>query len=141
VIAMPLTEGRDPKVEIADVSSLSDRRRIASLEASKADLERKLAEAMGRARPALDLKHDDCRHFGAPQVHDHTESVTCVDCGAELNPYDVLRKIAHREFNFCYQLNLLREEAERLGVEVKRLKATRSRLGREARALENARDK
>lgn len=116
-----------------EVSSLTDRRRIASLEAAKADLERRLAEAMSVAKPAMAYKRDDCLHFGTPQVSDRTPEVTCGDCGAALDPYEVLRKIAHREVNFCYTLNDLRKEAKQLAEDVKRLKATRARLRRKAK--------
>lgn len=123
---------------IAEVSNIDDRRRIRDLEAKSADLERKLADALlaaqGRARPALEYTRDECYHYGAPKVSDQTPSVTCGDCGVELDPYDVLRAIAHREFNFCYQLNALREESRRLQDEIKRLKATRARLRRELKA-------
>jgi phage shock protein A len=124
----------DPEPEIV---SLDDRRRIRELEAQRDDLERKLAAALDRANPAITYQRDECYHHGAPKVSDRTPSVTCGDCGAELDPYDVLRKIAHREFNFCYQLNALREEAARLDAEVKRLKASRSRLKRQARSNSN----
>lgn len=120
----------DISIAPAEVSSLGDRRRISSLEASIADLQHKLVEAMQRAKPALSVERTGCYHFGTPQVFDREERVVCGDCGAEMNPYEVLRRIAHHEVNFCYRLNALRAEAKALGEEVKRLKATRSRLRR-----------
>lgn len=128
---IPAPGDTDPVPEIA---SIGDRRRIRELELQRDDLERKLAAALERAQPAITYSRDECYHFGAPKVSDRTPSVTCGDCGAELDPYEVLRKIAHREFNFCYQLNALRDEATRLVADVKRLKAQRSRLARQARS-------
>lgn len=45
-----------------------------------------------------------------------------------MDPYVVLRKIAHREVNFCYTLNGLRDEKKNLTAEVEKLKAQRSSL-------------
>jgi hypothetical protein len=128
----------DADVALSDVTSLSDRRKIVSLEARNADLEHKLSEAMseamGRVRPTVTIEHDRCLHLGTPQVHDRTELVTCGDCGVALNPYQILRRIAHREVNFCHQLQGLRDELVRVGKEVTSLKSTRARLRREMRA-------
>jgi hypothetical protein len=117
-----------------EISSLTDRRKIAALEARAADLEHKLAAAMSVVKPSLAIERAGCHHFGVPLVSDRTPTVTCSDCGAALDPYEVLRKIAHREVNFCYQLNDLRAEARTLAAEVARLKAQRARLRRTAKA-------
>lgn len=117
-----------------EVVSLNDRRKIAALNAQVADLERKLADALDRATPGLSKKMGgECYHHGTFEVADHTMSVTCKLCGAEMDPFTVLRKIAHREVNFCYQLNSLREESSRLAAEIPKLKARRSTLKRDVR--------
>lgn len=118
-------------VKPAEVTSIGDRRRILELEAANEDLKRKLAQAMKVVKPSLVLERAGCHHFGTPLVYDREEKVECGECGATLNPYEVLRRIAHAEMNFCHQLNDLRKEAERLVGEVKTLKAARARLRRE----------
>lgn len=116
------------------VVSLDDRRKIAALQAQVADLERKLGEALDRVTPGLSKKIGiECFHHGTFEVADHTMSVSCNLCGAEMDPYTVLRKIAHREVNFCYQLNSLRAESDRLAAEIPKLKARRSTLKRDVR--------
>jgi hypothetical protein len=120
------------------VVSLDDRRKIRDLEASKADLERRLAEALGRVQPAMErAAHTACYHSGGFVVEDELLQVTCAQCGAICEPYEVLRKIAHREVNFCYTLNSLRTEAERLRAEVEKLKAARSRIRRRVRGQDD----
>ena len=61
-------------------------------------------------------------------MEDHKQEVNCRGCGEEMDPYVVLRKIAHREVNFCYTLNGLRDEKKALVDEVAKLKAQRSSL-------------
>ena len=119
------------------VVSLDDRRKIRDLEAKAADLEQRLAEALGRVRPAMEREHGQCLHMGAYVVSDDDLEVTCKACGAEVEPYEVLRRIAHREVNFCYTLNSLRTEAEQLRAEVDKLKAARSRIRRRVRRSED----
>ena len=124
----------DGSIPLTSISSLGDRRRIAELEEANAELRERLAESADPDRPAMSIERAGCAHYGETQVRENEESITCVGCGAELNPYEVLRRIAHREVMFCYTLARLREEAEQLNEEVKRLKATRSRMRREAGA-------
>lgn len=117
-----------------EVTSITDRRRIKQLEAQVEVLERRLGTALDRAQPGLEKKlGEQCHHHGAFEVADHDMSITCKVCGAEMDPYVVLRKIAHREVNFCYTLNALREETSRLTAEIPKLKAKRSTLKREVR--------
>lgn len=116
-------------VGIAEVTSLTDRRKIGALEAQVGDLTDKLARALDRAQPGLTKAlGNECYHHGTFQVSDTKLEVTCKLCGALQDPYAVLRKIAHREVNFCYQLNGLRDEAQRLALETKRAKATLARV-------------
>lgn len=111
------------------VVSLDDRRRIRSLEAQVDDLSRKLATALERVKPELTrAAHTECYHSGGFEVADQNQEVKCKACGALMDPYVVLRKIAHREVNFCYTLNALREEKTLLEKQVKTLRGTRSRL-------------
>lgn len=118
------------------VVSLADRRRILDLEAQVADLGRQLAEAMQRAKPGIDKKlPTKCYHHGRFTVADHDQLVECIDCGSAMDPYVVLRKIAHREINFCYTLNALRDERKKIYEEVQKLKAQRSRLRRILRGM------
>lgn len=113
------------------VSSLDDRRRIKSLEAQVADLEAKLARASGRVEPALEkIVSDECHHLVGFFVSDHDMEVTCKACGKPMDPYVVLRKIAHREVNFAYTSNSLREEQSALRRENEKLKSQRSSLKR-----------
>lgn len=119
------------------VVSLDDRRRIKDLEAGKADLERRLAEALGRVQPALNRERGQCSHHGGYTVSDTDLEVTCNLCDAKVDPYEVLRSIAHREVNFCYTLNSLRDESERLRKEVDKLKAARGRIRRQVRGTED----
>ena len=112
-----------------EVTSLTDRRKIKALEIQVEDLSAKLARALDRVQPGLSkAPHTECYHRGSFLVSDHNLEVTCKLCGAKMDPYVVLRKIAHREVNFCYQLNDLRAESERLAKEIKTLKAARARL-------------
>lgn len=108
--------------------SLDDRRKIRALEAQVDTLTRQLSEARERVRPALENKRGECLHFNGFLVSDNEPVVTCGDCGAVVEPYMVLRKIAHREMSFCYTLNALREETKRLNKEVDSLKGKRARL-------------
>lgn len=81
-----------------------------------------------RTMPAMKLERTACHHFGPAQISDGVERAVCSDCGCDLNPYVLLRQIAHKEINFCYSLDRLRKEAKELADEVKELKAIRSRL-------------
>lgn len=111
------------------VINLSDRRKITALQAQVADLEAKLAEASSVVRPALTKKlHTECYHQGVFEVADHELEVTCQVCGAKMDPYEVLRKIAHREVNFAYTMNHLRKERDTLTRDIERLKSKLSRL-------------
>lgn len=119
------------------VVSLSDRRRIKDLESQTADLERKLAAALKGIQPGLETERGDCLHQGSFIVSDNTLEVTCKRCDAKMDPYDVLRKIAHRETNFCYTLTALRKEREQLAGEVEKLKTARSRIRRRVRKADD----
>lgn len=111
------------------VVNIGDRRRIRELEVQAEDLSRRLAEALGRAQPGISkAMPSECYHHGSFEVEDHKLEVNCKQCGALMDPYVVLRKIAHREVNFCYTLNGLRDEKVKLTVEVEKLKALRSSL-------------
>ena len=111
------------------VVSLDDRRKIRDLEAKNADLERKLQQAHARVQPALERETGEkCYHSGGFLVADEVERITCKQCGEVVNPYEALRKIAHRETNFCYTLNSLRSEAATLTKDIERLKGQKSRL-------------
>lgn len=126
-----MIEDQDHSSDSTDVGivSLGDRRRIRELETQVASLDRQLAAALDRAAPGLTRKlQNECYHHGRFEVEDHTMAVRCMDCDALMDPYVVLRKIAHREVNFCYQLNGLRDEKKRLTEEVTKLKAQRSSL-------------
>lgn len=124
----------DPRIEqrrvseLPEIRSLGDARRIQSLEAANADLERRLAQANAVVRPTMETPLPDCRHFGTPQVSQNLPEVTCGDCGKAMDPYVILRAIAHREMNFCHSINDLRKEQRDLLAEVKKLKAARARL-------------
>ena len=84
---------------------------------------------------SLTIDRGECRHYGQAVISDdhNPDSLTCSDCGEEINPYEFIRRIAHREVNFCFTRNALREEANELAAEVKRLKARRSDLRRKER--------
>ncbi len=117
--------------------SLDDRRKIKDLEAKNADLEKKLAAALNTVQPQLTTVRGDCLHFGGFTVSDTELEVNCKPCGAKMDPYEVLRMIAHRETNFCYTLNSLRTEAHQLRNEVAKLKAARARMRRTVRSAED----
>lgn len=123
----------DDDIQVTSVTSLDDRRRIKSLEAQVAGLQQELSDTRARAQPGAGISHSSCGHYGGSVVDDNKQLVACASCGERLDPYVVLRRIAHREVNFCYTLNSLREETARLDAEVRRLKASRSRLKRAAR--------
>ena len=111
------------------VFSLGDRRRIRELEVQVEDLGRRLAETSGQLHPGLTKKlANECCHRGRFEVADLLLEVRCIECDALMDPYVVLRKIAHREVNFCYTLNALRLEKETLSKDVERMKAQRSSL-------------
>ena len=110
------------------VHSLGDRRRIRDLEAQVAKLEERLAGALSNPVPGLTRHHGECFHSGSFEVSDTDMVVTCKGCGERVDPYVVLRKIAHREVNFCYTLASLRAESARLDKETKAARATLSRL-------------
>ena len=57
-----------------------------------------------------------------------TKSVTCQQCGAELEPIDVLREYAREERRFVSSLVDLRAERSKLSEEVSELKKIRSSL-------------
>lgn len=79
-------------------------------------------------KPGIKYERHGCNHMGTTVVSDTIERVTCSECGCDLNPYVLLRRIAHREMNFCYGMESLRREANDLRDEVGKLKALRSRL-------------
>lgn len=111
------------------VTSLTDRRRIKALETQVEDLAAKLAAASGRVKPGLTkVVGAECRHHGSYEVSDHNLEVRCNDCNLLVDPYMVLRQIAHREVNFCYALNALRDESKLLTKQNQALKAKRARL-------------
>lgn len=120
-----------------EVTSLGDRRKIASLTALVADLEAKLVAANQVAKPSLTVDRERCLHTGTAIVSDTADRVTCADCGQPLEPMRVLRRIAHQEVNFCYRTNSLREEQKKLSAEVEKLKATRARLKQQTRAAKD----
>jgi hypothetical protein len=120
-----------------EIGSLSDRRRIKALEAQIADLDARLAEAKSVAVPTLAKKlGNKCLHNTRYTVDEHKPEVTCNGCGSVMDAHFVLRKIAHREVNFCYQLNHLRKETETLTAEVEKLKRARANLKRGAKRSE-----
>jgi hypothetical protein len=123
----------------ASVVSLDDRRKIRALEAANADLERKLAEARGQLKPQLErtFDADHCMHAGGFWVSDNLEQIRCKICESVINPYEALRKIAHRETNFCYTLNSLRTEVAELTKQRDRLKGQTSRLKTAKRKAED----
>lgn len=110
------------------VHSLGDRRRIRDLEAQIAQLEQRLADSISNPVPGLTRKHGECFHSGTFEVSDTDMRVTCKACGEQIDPYVVLRKIAHREVNFCYTLASLRAESKQLEASIKRARTTLSRL-------------
>lgn len=118
----PVTESTD-----VHVVSLTDRRKIQALERQVENLTNELSAALGRARPALERAHGKCYHSAAFEVCENTPEVRCKACGDVVDPYDVLRRIAMREVNFCYTLNGLRDETKRLTKEVEQLKGKRAR--------------
>jgi hypothetical protein len=130
----PMSTFSTESTDVAPVTSLTDRRKIRDLEAKTADLERKLQEALGRVKPALEhantAKDADgtCYHSGTFLVSDNEDTVTCKDCGAIISPFVVLRRLSHREVNFCYTLNSLRGERSALEKAVEKLKGQKSRL-------------
>lgn len=115
------------------VVNLGDRRRILALEAQVKDLGSRLAEALQRAKPVLDVRHSSCIHLGTFNVDDNKPEVCCAECGAVVDPYVVLRKLARREVNFCYSLNDLQKKQKELAKEVDTLRAAKSRLRRRVR--------
>lgn len=129
---MNFINGSDMDGEI-EISSLDDRRKIASLELRIQDLQTRLGEMSGLLVPALADHHASCIHFGRFTVSDNRLEVNCQECGALVDPYFVLRKIAHREVNFCYQINHLRKDRETLGAEVAKLKSQRSSLNQQVK--------
>lgn len=118
---------------VSTVSSLDDRRKILALQARADELEVRLAAALRTVQPVLSVQRDACRHYGVTLVSDNTPSITCRECGAELDPFDVLRRLAHEETVFCHSLSDLREERRKLGEETERLKAKRSAVARDIR--------
>lgn len=110
------------------VVSLTDRRKIKDLEAQLDDMQAKLYAALGRAQPGLTTAGYECGHHGTFTVSDQLMEIRCKLCNALVDPYVALRKIAHREVNFCYSLNTLRDEKKLLENETKALKARRARL-------------
>lgn len=117
----------DGTAEPAPISDLTDRRRILELEAKNAELEATLALLRGE-QPGLILQRTGCHHHGGFTVHDLVEKATCNECGADVSPWIILRKIAHRETNFLHTLEDKRKEASKLAKEIERLKAVRQRV-------------
>lgn len=74
----------------------------------------------------------------APVVDTNARTVRCNKCGADLDPIDVLAKVAHANANRDYvhaEVVALRKELESLKAEEKRVKArTRSHRNKDARA-------
>lgn len=124
-----MTDTLDPVTEHTDVHvvSLTDRRKIRALELQVENLTRDLEEARGAVKPVLNRMRGQCFHSGRFEVADHEPSITCKQCGAVVDPFLVLRKIATRELNFSYQLNALRAEHKELTEAVAKLKGQRTR--------------
>lgn len=119
----------DAPATVTSVTSLDDRRKIRSLEKQVDDLTQRLTDALGQVKPALSRTINDCRHLGTGyEVSDNVPEVRCKGCNGLVDPYDVLREIAHEEVAFCYRSNELRAEAARLAKEVESLKGKRARL-------------
>lgn len=111
------------------ITSLSDRRKIKALEAQVENLSAKLGEALEHVKPGMTkAPRAGCYHQGSFEVADDMLEVRCQVCNALMDPYTVLRKIAMREVNFCYTLNALRTESERLKAQNAKAKARLSRL-------------
>lgn len=85
-------------------------------------------EAYGVGTGEPEEKHS-LHHCGWPSrvlVSQHTASVTCAMCGAELVPMDVLRAYARHERHFAFMtMELVREQKE-LRLEVEELKRIRA---------------
>ena len=120
-------------VEPAPLSSLDDRRRIRTLEAQVQELEGRLAAALRTVQPAMEIDRSGCHHYGGTIVDDDAPRILCKECGEKLDPYAVLRRLAHEETRFCYSLNALREEQKRLAEEVEALKRKRGEQQRKIR--------
>jgi hypothetical protein len=129
-----LIDGHSTDHTDVTVHSLGDRRRIRELEAQIAKLEERLGLAIGTLTPGLTRKHGECFHSGSFEVSDTDMVVTCKACGERIDPYVVLRKIAHREVNFCYTLASLRAESAQLEKSIKAGRSTLSRLKAQVRA-------
>lgn len=120
----PVTDATD-----VGIVNLTDRRKIAALETKVEGLERELADARaGKVTPAITRDLATCHHHARFLVAENTPEVKCEACGAIVDPYEVLRRIAMREVNFCYTLSTLRKEATDLRAEVDKLKDKRSYL-------------
>lgn len=62
------------------------------------------------------------------KVSMHKAVVECSDCGAPLDPLQVLREFARGERHFANQLEHLRQEKANLGMEVEALKKQKQNL-------------
>lgn len=131
----------EPESEITAVIDLSARRELVSARSKIAELEGRLAEATAIIVPAIDrgnaTKHStvNCRWHLAVTVDEVARKVECRWCGEVLDAVDVLLQFAHKERQFAYSVNTLREEQILMRKEVDVLRRERSRLRSDIKAL------
>ena len=85
-----------------------------------------------REGPPLLLKRHDylaCQHDHV-KVYETQSRIDCADCGAVVEPMEVMRRFARQELNFWWTCEQKKNERDKLLAEVEALKCERARLRR-----------
>lgn len=114
-----------------DVDDLGRMRELKRMRARLSELETLYASRFRFQVPtALSTREQVKRCSVHPHVvvDDHAAKVTCSECGAQLDPLDVLRQFARHERSFAFTLEHLRHEKDGLTKEITELKRQKSQL-------------
>lgn len=122
-----------------DDSDIGIRRQWKQMRARLAELERLYASRFQYQVPTTTIAVRDTALGAKCQLHLHVKvsmhaaRVECADCGAPLDPLQVLREFAREERHFADQLEHLRQEKANLGKEIEALKKQKQNLRNQVR--------
>jgi len=116
-----------------DESDIGIRRQFRAMKARLAELEHLYASRYQHQVPTT-TRVGGTHLGGKCQIHMHVvvdmhaAVVECADCGAPLDPLQVLREFAREERHFADQFEHLRKEKADLGTEIEALKKQKQNL-------------
>lgn len=122
-----------------DDTDIGRARQFKAMKARLLELERLYASRFQYQVPTTTIAVRDTALGAKCQLHLHVKvsmhaaRVECADCGAPLDPLQVLREFACEERHFADQLEHLRQEKADLGKEIEALKKQKQNLRNQVR--------